>query len=275
MKLAKRQTQSTAVDRVSQNVIVQALEMKKFDFVSLELPRRIEGTFDLPKVREMILATGEQKVRAFVEFELIKLAERINVGGNLTDGQIQFIASQLVETYPNETIGDFKLCFERGSSGQYGKIFKLDGVEVGNWMKVYLDEKYQVLERQLMKEKDDFYTYAKQHTDWLKLWEESIKKTDAEGGVKTTSKNIHYLNQLRGMTPEEVEVKGQEKPKYEAYPVSSIAEIEKHELHLEWARRNFDTRTGDKLPTWKPEAEWVEALTDDQRIRIFKQAGLL
>lgn len=248
--------------------------MKKFDFVSLELPRRIEGTFDLPKVREMILAAGEQKVRAFVEFELIKLAERINVSGNLTDGQIQFIASQLVETYPNETIGDFKLCFERGSSGQYGKIFKLDGVEVGNWMKAYLDEKYQVMEKQLLKEKDDFYRYAKQNTDWLKLWAESIQKTDADGGVKTTSRNMTFLNSIKGMTDKEHEEKGKEKPKYEPYPVSSLAEVQKHELHLEWARTNHDVRTGDKLPTWKPEKEWLSLLTEDEKQRIYLKAKI-
>ena len=172
----------------------------------------------------MILATDEKTVSGFVEFELIKLAERINVGGNLTPAQIEFTASQLVGMYPNETIADFKICFERGASGRYGKIWKLDGVEIGTWMsgtrdadgKIkqlgYLDEKYQVMEDQLMKEKDGHYKQPLQNTDWLELWKAAIKESDKEGGVKTESKNISYLNNLRAITPQEIRKEGQETP---------------------------------------------------------------
>jgi hypothetical protein len=124
----------------------------------------------------MILATDEKNVSGFIEFELIKLAERINVSGNLTAEQIEFIALQLIREFPNESIADFKICFERGATGAYGKIFKLDGVEVGQWMQKYLDDKYKVLETQLMKEKDELYKRPVQNTDWLQLWKESIAK---------------------------------------------------------------------------------------------------
>jgi hypothetical protein len=216
MELEKR-TQSTAVEKLSQNDIVQTLAVKKFDKVSETLPKKIQGTFELPKIREMVLATSEKNVCGFLEFELIKLAERVNVSGNLTDGQIEFIASQLVGMYPNETIADFKICFEKGSSGAYGKIFKLDGVEVGNWMKAYLDEKYQVMEAELMKEKDDQYKRVSTNTDWLKLWAEAVAKTDTEGRVKTQSRNITFLQHLRSITPKEIHEEGQVEPKEKPY----------------------------------------------------------
>src|SRR5687768_8625592 len=114
-KLQHEQTQLTPVEKLSRQSTVQALAVKRFDEASRLLPSRIEATFDLPKVREMILATDEKTVAGFVEFELIKLAERINVGGNLTPAQIEFVALQLVGMYPNETIADFKICFERGA----------------------------------------------------------------------------------------------------------------------------------------------------------------
>lgn len=195
------------------------LAVSDFKAASANLPTTIKNTFDLPKIREMALSVGEKPVRGFLEFELIKLAERINVSGNLTDGQIEFIAHQLVGLFPNETIADFKICFEKGASGAYGKIFKLDGVEVGNWMKLYLEEKYQVLETEMMKERDNVWARAKSNTDWLQLWKESIEATDKEGGVKTTSQNISYLNHLRAITPKEIQQEGQVKPKsQQPYP---------------------------------------------------------
>lgn len=173
------------------------------------MPTRILGTFDLPKVREAIMAVGEKSVCGFLEFELIKLAERINVSGNLTPGQTEFIAGQLIREFPNETLADFKLCFERGAFGKYGRIFKLDGIELGVWMRGirdadgkikqlgYLDEKYELMQDEMMKEKDNQWERAKTNTDWLKLWQESIQKTDEEGGVKNTSRNLFMIANAR------------------------------------------------------------------------------
>lgn len=233
----------------------------------------------------MVLATSEKDVCGFIEFELIKLAERINVSGNMNMEQIAFIASQLVGMFPNETIADFKLCFEKGAMGAYGKIFKLDGVEIGKWMtgvregnKIitpgYLDEKYQVIENELMKEKDEHFKKPLQNTDWTQVWKESIEKTDSEGGVKTTSQNMHFLNRLRGLTPEETRTQGQEKPAHKPYPVTALSEAKAHALHLEYCRQNFDKYTGDRLSTWVTEQEWIESLSHDVIKSIYKQANI-
>lgn len=144
--------------------MAQALAISRFDKVSSNLPTKIHGTFELPKIHELILATSEKNVQGFIEFELVKLAERINVGGNLTDGQIEFIASQLVGMYPTETLADFKICFEGIAMGRYikqDKIFKLDGSEIGYAVGQYLEEKYRLAEDALMKEKDNQYANVK------------------------------------------------------------------------------------------------------------------
>lgn len=217
----------------------------------------------------MILATSENNVQGFIEFELIKLAERINVSGNLVDGQIEFIASQLIVKFPNETIADFKICFERGATGAYGKIYKLDGVEIGIWMsgiekdgkviqRGYLHEKYEVMETELMKEKENLWQKSKVNTDWLQLWKDSIAKTDAEGGVKSTTQNSLYANQLRGMTDKEIKEEGQPKPKALNYPSTSQSMIDQHERHIQYVRENYDTYTGEKKATWISEDEWNE-----------------
>jgi hypothetical protein len=258
MNVIKKPTQLTPVEKLSRESTVQALAIKKFDRVADLLPKKIEGTFELPKVREMILATSEKNVAGFVEFELIKLAERINVGGNLTPAQIEFIASQLIGMYPNETIADFKICFERGSIGAYGKIFKLDGIEIGGWMRAYLDEKYQVLESELMKGKDDLYkpvTSAaldpEAHQKWLDKLKEVTRPLDDK--------------KIPPLTDKDIKLEGQEQPKQNFHPTTTPNQTRAHDLHLEYIRQNYDKYTAAKLPTWIPEQQWLAGLDNDEK----------
>lgn len=162
---------------------------------SSAMPTRIENVFDQPKVREVALLIGENAVKLQIEYELINLAALMSVGGNLNSAQVPFIAEQLISLYPNECIADFKLCFQRGAIGLYGDIQRLDGITIGQWTKAYLEEKYEVLESQLMKEKENLYKPVEQdkdynhekHGEWLKKLADACKPgqnvpgmTDAE-----------------------------------------------------------------------------------------------
>lgn len=181
----------------------------------------------------MILATSEQNVQGFIEFELIKLAERINVSGNLTDGQIEFIASQLVGMYPTETLADFKLCFEGIAMGKYikqDKIFKLDGTEVGYAMSQYIDEKYLIAEEELMKQKDNQYatikaseppplTY-KRTEDYPKEYA-PVKNKDARALL--WKQMFYAMGHMKGrfvpkISDKEIKAEGQLKPKRNSHP---------------------------------------------------------
>lgn len=222
------------------------------------MPARIESSFDVPKIWEMVKAAGEKSVRGFLEFELIKLAERINVSGNLTDMQIQTTAEYIVKTYPNETIADFKICFDKASAGAYGKIWKLDGIEVGMWVKSYMEEKYVVLEREMMREKDDHYNqFQSSKKDYLKIWEEAIKEVDKEAGQKQPSRNMSMLSIMRGQwTDKSIEEEGQSKPKHHNYPTTAVSEVRKSYIHTEYLKHNYDARTAEKVEGWLPEDEW-------------------
>src|SRR5688572_20387869 len=173
MEIQKRQeqTQPAAVMRLLQGSTGQALATSNFKEAARLMPSRIENVVDEPKVKEMVRALGERSVQAYIEFELINLADRINVSGNFTPAQVEFVASQLLRLYPDESLADFKICFERGAAGAYGKIFKLAGIEIGQWMAQYLDQKYQVLENQLREEKDTYKNVSvRTSSDWLQLW---------------------------------------------------------------------------------------------------------
>lgn len=180
------------------------------------MPTKIEGTFDEPKVREVILAIGEDAVVFQVRFELVQLAALMSVGGNLNDAQSKFIAKQLVDMFPNETLADFKLCFQRGAIGLYGDIQRMDGITIGGWMKMYLDEKYQILEDKLMKEKDTPYSYVPTSS-------EAIGHAPIKNGMPAPPEVAQkYLDEIMdklsdrkneiGLTPEEIRAQGKETP---------------------------------------------------------------
>lgn len=112
----------------------------------------------------------------------------LTVGGNLREGQALEIAIQLIADYPNESLEDFCLCLRRGIKGVYkvdGKsdIFRFDVLVINNWMKAYLDEKCQVAEDELMKEKEshkeqylwkDVNVSDEKAKEYLKTWHEKV-----------------------------------------------------------------------------------------------------
>jgi len=132
----------------------------------------------------------------------------ITVSGNLNDGQVQFIATQLVEMFPGESLADFKICFERGCIGQYGEIFRMDGIVLRKWMEQYLDEKYQLIEQELYKQPENIYEthetgpgyeafkkWAKELTEKKTvrpMWEKDIRKEGMENPMRKEAATRGY-----------------------------------------------------------------------------------
>ena len=159
-----------------QLTFIRHLENNNYKGASDSMPRTVTLATKEPPICDVIKVIGRLKVVIFVKLELIKLSERISVSGNLNESQLEFISTQLVEMFPNESLADFKICFERGCIGQYGEIFRMDGIVLRQWIEKYLEEKYQVIESELMKEKDEHYKKIAPETskDWYKVWLESI-----------------------------------------------------------------------------------------------------
>lgn len=191
----------------------------------------------------MIQAIGEQSVKLMIQFELVKLAELMSVGGNLNDAQVEFISEQLIELYPNESIADFKICFRRGAMGNYGQIQRMDGLTIGEWMKQYLGEKYEVLERQLMNERDEYYKVVvpeKADRDWHAEWLEAVNKND---GFKDVPK----------LSEDEIRAEGQAEPKRKVHPYNeSEAQIMLREAREKlWVFQEQTVR--ERHPDWTEE----------------------
>lgn len=163
----------------------------------------------------MVRAIGVEPVKRQIEFELVNLASLMSVGGNLNDSQVTFIAEQLIELYPSESIADFKICFTRGAIGAYGQIQRMDGITLREWMEKYLEEKYKVMEDILMREKENIYAPIK----LTEQEQQHLIDVDALlNEYKATLKRFEP-KAIRPMSEEEIKAEGQDDPDaaYKAY----------------------------------------------------------
>lgn len=213
--LTNENKRALAVKQISQSALMLAITGNNFKEASRLMPSKIEKVFDQPKVFEAVLAIGEVAVLNQIEYELELLADLMSVGGNLNSAQITFIAKNLVELYPSESIADFKICFNRGAIGTYGDIQRMDGITLRQWMEKYLEEKYTVMENILMREKENIYAP-------IKLTEQEKKHMiDVDAMLneyKATLKRFEP-KAIRPMSEEEIKAEGQDDPDaaYRAY----------------------------------------------------------
>jgi hypothetical protein len=230
--------------------MVRYLLESRLDKVPELMPSTIEQASKGTPISVVCQVVDPKKVEAFIAFELIKLASLVNVDQrlNIQEHQVNFIASQLMTQYKNENLADFALCFKRGAMGMYGEIFRLDGAVIAGWMQQYMEQKYQFIESELIKEKDEYYKTViptNSDRDWHSEWLKAISQTE---GIRAATQ----------MTREEIESEGQEWPKKLSYPSTSLSEIEIKERHIQYIRQNYDARTGQPLPGYLTEKEWNE-----------------
>lgn len=195
------------MQKISRSVTVQNLASGQYDRVFELLPTKIEQALEQPKIFELVLSTLESSVIAQLEFMLIDLASLMSVGGNLNKAQVPFIARHILEIYPNESLADFKICFQRGAIGSYGEIQRLDGITIRGWITKYLDEKYTIVEDLLMREKENLYSIRTDIPEdinrMLETYKQSIKSIDVRA--------------IPTLTDEEAGEEGQPEPKKKKY----------------------------------------------------------
>lgn len=196
-------------------------------------------------ISEMKRSLPVGEVESAIDTALTKLVASLNLKWNLNDMQIKQIVEDLVFKYPNETIEDFILVFRKARQNEFGEIYRLDGAVIFGWMEKYLEEKYEVLEKQLISEKD------RNPMDGILKVSDSTRLAAWKASVDAIT-----LKAILPLSEKEVRLEGQEKAKKENHPITSASELLKRERHFQWIKANFDARTGDKLATWIPEEQW-------------------
>lgn len=155
--------------------------------------------------------TSRKEVLKALDGMVTRLAASINLNNNLNDFQIKVIVEDLYDRYHNESLEDFMLMFKKARQGEFGTIYTLHSAVVFEWMTKYLEQKYQVIEDNLMRERDEEYRkYGRNivvpenmDRDHLAEWAEAIAGVSANG--------------IRPLTEEEIQEEGQEKPKREVH----------------------------------------------------------
>jgi hypothetical protein len=178
--------------------------MGDYTEVARLLPSKISLAIKEPPICDVVKVVPKGRLVIFLQAELMKLTERISVGNTINAAQLEFISTQLIEYFPGESLADFKICFERGCMGQYGEIFRMDGIVIRKWMEQYLEEKYTIVEEELKKSPDssmykpaEVKTHDERHSEHLANWLKAVGDT----GYK-----------VPGMTDEEIKKNGKEEP---------------------------------------------------------------
>lgn len=146
--LQERKQAQQQLSIISQSTTVQSLVAGKFEQIEKEVGHSLKAILNKPPLAMVKQVCEPEKIELFLSIQIGKLINSCNIAENLNiqKYQIPVIAGQLIEMYPAESLEDFVLCFKRGQVGFYGTIYKLDASVLCEWMKAYLDEKYQLIE---------------------------------------------------------------------------------------------------------------------------------
>jgi hypothetical protein len=146
----KNNSNATQLATISKSTTAVLLSTGKFDELASEVPYAINRILDRPPITELkrqLPPEQHKMIEAFLARQIQLLVESVNVSMTIEPHQIPFIARELLQLFPTESLEDFVLCFRRGAFAYFGPIYnRLDASVLVDWMKKYLDEKYQLIE---------------------------------------------------------------------------------------------------------------------------------
>lgn len=220
-------------------------------------------------ISELERYVDRKDIKGTLDFHLTKFVKSLNLKWTLSDEQIKPIVEDLLYKYPNETLEDFMIVFRKARMGEFkdqdgnATIYRLDGAVIFGWMDKYLEQKYEVLERNLYKEKDQVHnTFKKAEKDYLQLWRDSIEYLNEEdrkaGRMPVMPKTEMLRSNLNRMTEEEAKIEGQVKPVYKPYPETPPEYLRMIEFKAEYGRECCDLYTGKPKPGMPTFEEWMK-----------------
>ena len=106
------------------------------------------------KIIQLKKRVGEENLLKAIYGIIAASTQYFNVRENINDVQAIQTAALIIENYPAETMTDLMLCLKRAKLGEYGPVFNtLDGRNIMNWFRKYLEQKYEAWEQRMHNEK--------------------------------------------------------------------------------------------------------------------------
>lgn len=210
-----------------------------------------------------------REIKRALDAELTRFVAGLNLKWTINDQQISGIVEDLLYKFPNESLEDFVLMFRKARMGEFrdengnSTIYRLDGAVIFGWMDQYLSQKYEVLERNLYKEKDQVHnSFKKAEKDYLQVWKESIELLDEEdrkaGRKRATPKTDMLRSNLNRMTEDEAKIEGAIKPPYKPYPETPPEYKKMLDMKAEYGRECTDIYTGKIKPGMPSFEDWIK-----------------
>lgn len=215
----------------SKDLIVTLSDPEKFREVerSLTIQKIVDNSVSM---RDVIELTSFRAVAQTLDIALTKLVASVNVSQNLNDSQIKVIVEDLMDKYKNESIEDFILVFKKARQGEFGIIYHLHSAVIFGWMEFYLEEKYQIVERKLMLEKDSIYNNQAPARD--------TGETEGWELFKRYAAELKEQKIVRPITDQDVLLEGQATPKPKrgiVYPISPPEKEAEIQAKIELGRK--------------------------------------
>ena len=110
-----------------------------------------------PTIGTLAKERGTEFTEAFLCAWLINLNHILGIKNQMSDEQIEFCASELINEFRTLKIADLTLVFKRIMSGKYGEFYEsLSSAKVLSWFRDYFDERCDFAEQESDREHNKF-----------------------------------------------------------------------------------------------------------------------
>ncbi len=100
---------------------------------------------DLPTIGNSIDQYNDLKTEAFIKLWLVDLNDCVNLKRPLNEGQMDFIAMQIIDKHRNMRLSDIYFIFLTAKSGGYGELYeRLSPDKVLLWFQEYWNDRMKI-----------------------------------------------------------------------------------------------------------------------------------
>jgi hypothetical protein len=181
---AKSNNKTKPLAITSKSITAVLLSDGQYSMIASKVKFSIASVLDATPIAELKrqLPGKEDAIEKFLATQIQLLIESVNVTQNIEPHQVPGIAKTLIELFPVESLEDFVLCFKRGALAMYGPLYnRLDASVLCEWMQKFLDEKYQVIEANVLSNQ------VQTNSDNLVNYEAYRERVEKEGRPKASN----------------------------------------------------------------------------------------